>query len=363
MKTTHSCILLGVFLTVAAPAWGAPPDPAPQHGGRLLIATSALLEVVHDPVTGTLTLYAAKPAGGALELSRAPRYIVPSAGGTHEVALTAVPDVAGAWRATDPALKTKRLTGALEVLVGGTPQILQLGEKSQHQEGLLLFGGDALRLRFRANAEDGSLELTTVSATDALALGKEVPQVLVNESGREVALTLTGRTDVQDAAGWSVKDVAAVKAAGTLRVRAKVGAKTHEAAIHLANDEAVGVHGGPILTFGDGVARLEIVHDPAAGTLALHALPTPPDPQAARPETADIRLTAKAGVVDVKGGPVADCICVWLLRAPELREATLEGTVRIKVGDQVLESALPGVTKAKPQDAPVAQPRGGDPKR
>ena len=363
MKPTRLLSVLAL-LALATPALAAPPEPAPQHGGRLLPAGSAVFEVVHDPDAGTLTLYATKRAGGVLDLGRAPTYVLAATDGKQqELALVALPDVKGAWRATDLALKAKRLTGTVQVLVDDAPQTLRLGETAlDRQEGLLLFGGDALRLRFRAHAHDGTLELTTVNATDALALGKETPQVFVTEGGRDVPLTLTLRTDVQDAAAWTVRDVAAVKAAGTLRVRAKVGTKTYEAPIHLTNDETVGVHGGRILTFGEGVARVEVVHDAAAGTLAFHALAVPADPKAWKPESVDVRLATNAAATYHKAGPVADCICVWLLRAPELREPVLKGTVRVKAGEQVWEAQLEGGPKAKeppPQEPAAAEPVDG----
>jgi hypothetical protein len=366
--TLHRAFLLAAAsLLVAAPALAAPPEAAPQHGGRLLPHPSAVLEVVHDPVAGTLTLHVSKPSGGSLELARAPRYLPPSAAGTQAAAFTAVPETQGAWRVSNAALKARQLAGTLEVLLDDAPQTLALATQPDRQEGLLLFGGDALRLRFRSHAHDGSLELTTVSATDALTLGDEVPQVLVNESGREVAVPLTRRSDAQDSVAWSVKDVAAVKTGGTVRVRAKVGGATHEAAIHLTHDETVGVHGGPILVFGDGVARVEVVHDPAGGLVAFHALPTPPDPKAGKPESLELKLTTQDGAKELKAGPVSDCVCVWLLRAPELREPSLQGAVRVKVGDQVLEAALPSSARSG-QAPPVAKPTGdteakADPKR
>ena len=115
MKTTR-LLLLTVFLASAAPAWSAPPEPVPRHGGRLLPGSSAVFEVVHDAAAGTLTLYVSKSSGDALEVARAPKYVSPSSGGTQEVALAAVPEVAGTWRVSDPVLKAKRLAGTLEVV-------------------------------------------------------------------------------------------------------------------------------------------------------------------------------------------------------------------------------------------------------
>src|SRR5438128_4042733 len=113
-----------VLALVACPlaARAHEPSAAATHGGVILDVGggAARVEFVHDPRTGTVSVYGLTEPGRTVLWNDAPQLALATSWGPREVMLTRIEGQVNAWRVVDASLlKTDSLAGQLRLRVDG----------------------------------------------------------------------------------------------------------------------------------------------------------------------------------------------------------------------------------------------------
>lgn len=199
------------------------------HGGRMLVlgqgADLTRLELVHNPATGLVTVYA--PVGADVKLDAPVLVLRTDAGDEKRVTLTKADD--GSWSATEEVLKTPALNGKIEAKVGdrslnaalpsanakadevpsgdmpARPEAPKNTDEArdtakddtsaQPVTSALVFGGGIAKLELRRDAGLGRVTLTTPSDVRAARLDGAPVLVLETPSGKKELTFEKGATD------------------------------------------------------------------------------------------------------------------------------------------------------------------------
>lgn len=329
-------------------------DPVVAHGGRMLDIRGGRIELVHDDLANTLTLYATKSDGTLLDLKQAPQLVVTTEAGpamirtSRDVAFEALAGTPGAWRALCPRHDGWSAPSiSVRVIVDGRSEVLALTETPVTRRGVLVFGKDALRLEVTCDDAKGVITFRALTAKDAETLGTSTPEVVVAREGKEKTYATT--RDAADKRTYILADTTPLRDLAEAFVRVQIAGQPEDARLVLSTDADRGIHGGTVVSLDKRVdgslagakdaRRLEVLHDALNGTLTVYTIAD---------ATAWSLLEAPSVVLSTPTGPktlptvaVSDVDGMWRVTAPELKREHIEGTLRVRIGDTPQELTLP----------------------
>ena len=352
-KRYLGCLAAALLACVASTPALAKDEVPTAHGGRMVDMRGGQLEVVHDGPSNTITVYATQPDQKPLVLKSSPELVLSARTPNSKpipaaVTFDAVVGTPGAWRTDCPSDQGwSAMSLSVRVNVDGSSELVALSSKPRVSRGVLIFGDEALRLEVTSDEPKGSVSFRPLTAEDAMTLGEAVPQVIVTRNGSEETLTTTRGGDERDTYVLSGKT--SLRNAQDVIVRVMVAGRNESAKLVLIPDATRGIHGGSMVTFGDPVAGqdaqlLEVVHDATAGTLTI----CQPDAvgQSALSKAPMVVLTTASGPKTLEAVAVRDVEGAWKIQAPELKAERLDGVLQVRVEEETLEVALPGMLPA-----------------
>ena len=350
----HSLWIL-VALAVGAGALnaGEPPAVIAQHGGVLVDTPAGRFELVYEAEAGSLVVYALTEAGQERTLAKPPVLVVAGADGPRKLELAPVGTGDAGWKVSDASLRDSHVSCKLTVEHEGSPLTIELCAFLRPHEGLLLLGGDALRLVVTCPVGATHLALRPFKASDVALLGTASPEVLLVDEGREIELPLMRGSSIEPV--WLLNDASPLRNGSTVIVRARLGDRTVQTQLQLPTSPDRGLRGGTVVPVGASPLRLEIVREPAAGRLCLFVV-APAQGMGAAVEGPPQLLLGSESTKVLTAVAVRDAPDAWVLEHEDLRGAALHGRLRLKVGGKAYEIQLPAALVAAQPTVQAARP-------
>jgi hypothetical protein len=354
-------ILLAVAFGTGTLVAGEPPAVVAQHGGVLLETPAGRFEVVYEAEEGSLVLHALNAAGEERALTKAPALILEGSAGPRTLMLTPVGTTDTTWKVTDASLRGQHVVCRLRVEHDGEPLTIELCAFLRPHEGLLLLGGDTLRLVVTAPAGASHLAIRPFTTEDVALLGAAAPEVILEDEGREIPLSLTRGSSVEPV--WLLSDASVLRNGSRVFVRAQVGDRTLQTPIQLPTRPDEGLRGGTVVPVGAGGMRLEFVREPSAGRLCVFVV-APPQGLGAQVEGLPQLVLGSESTKVIPAVAVRDAPDAWVIEHEALKGTSIRGSLRLKFGGKAYEVALPAAPSAAqaasqaPRPVQPAQPKG-----
>ena len=288
----RAATVLAVLLACPLAARADEPNAAATHGGVILEVGdgAARVEFVHDPRTGTVSVYGLTEPGRTLNFNDAPKLALATSWGPREISLTRIEGQVNAWKATDTTLlKTDSLAGELRLRVDGKRYTAALGPSTPMQPAALeRRGGDrggmvfeigpgAGRLEFVQDPPSGSVTIYVVPEPGTSPQLTAAPVLVVTTSAgpKSIPFTRVGG----EAYVWKATNFEFLKTDQRLEgeVRLTIGGNPYTVSLSAPAparttlyERRYGAHGGMLLDVGDGSGRVEVIHDPVLGTVTVY---------------------------------------------------------------------------------------------
>ena len=291
MNPRVACIL-AVALVCPLVARADEPRLSASHGGVVLDVGGGAgrVEFVHDPKTGTVSVYGLTEPGKTLVFNDAPLLALSTSWGPREIQLTSIDGQVNAWKATDATLlKTDSISGQLRLRIDGKKYTAALGASTPMQPAVLRrtegehggatydIGAGAGRLEFVHDAPAGSVTLYVLPEPGTTPQLTAAPLLVLTTDQGPKSVPFA-RVNAEPYV-WKATNFELLKTDLRLEgeVQLKLGGNSYT--VSLAASAAArtavfvrryGAHGGLLLDVGDGSGRLEVIHDPLLGTVTMY---------------------------------------------------------------------------------------------